>query len=354
MDPGLPAEDLVLTAAFAARGIDEDAYWELIFELVDRSDEETFTSAERLTLSKDSRARSVGLDVLGRLGAVDDHPWKDATIPIAVAATTDHDANVVESAISALGHLGDERGLEAILKRVTDPRVEVRREVALAIAGPAGDPPDQRAVDAVIALMDDEDDFVREWATFVLGTQFCADDSRVRRALGTRLADEETHVRAEALVGLARRRVPGTFDAVRRELELDSCGRLVFEAAGYLGDGRLLGALTTWRDGRPDDVDVLNAWAACDPVVQAERIANHASLLDALETQTSELSDPPPVTMCCWLLETEVLLKIGTDDDRVWDVDQLLKRAQGIPLGPRRLPSRIGPDRATEPLGASR
>ena len=72
MDPGLPAEDLVLTAALAARDVDEDAYWELIFEPVDRSDEETFTLAERLTRSKDSRARSVGLDVLGRLGAVDD------------------------------------------------------------------------------------------------------------------------------------------------------------------------------------------------------------------------------------------------------------------------------------------
>ena len=341
MDPGLPAEDRVLTAALAAFGVDEDRYWELIFELEDRSDDDTFLMAAQLTGSNDPKSRAVGLDVLGRLGAVHDHPWKESTIPIAVAATADEDPAVIASAISALGHLNDKRGLEAILHRAAHPSVDIRRHVALAIAGPAGDPPDPRAVDVVIALMRDPDDFVRDWATFVLGTQFSTDGATIRRALWGCLDDEDPDVRGEALVGLARRHAPNVVDSVARELEADSCGRLVFEAAGFLKDEHLLDALALWSRSRPDDPDVVSACRECDPAFQDERLAAQVALLDELDNLASARPDSPAVAMYCETAATgwndpfgsQVLIQIGSDDTRAWEVDSLLERAQRDPAG---------------------
>jgi hypothetical protein len=276
---------------------------------------------------------------LAHLGAVHDHPWKDQSIPIAISAADHDNAELAAAAIAALGHLGDERGLDAILGRVADPSIEVRRAVVWAITEPAGDPPVPRAVDAVIALMDDEDDFVRDWATFVLGTQFNVDSSTIRQALWKRLDDADPEVRGEALVGLARRHAPGVVDSVERELAGDSCGRLVFEAAGLLKDQRLLDVLASWCRSRPDDPDVVSAYRECDPAFQAELLATHWTLLNELEHFASARPDSPAIAMYCEApatgyvvaFESQVLIQIGTDDIRAWEADDLLERAEYDP-----------------------
>ncbi len=70
-------------------------------------------------------------------------------------ATGDGDALVREAAVAALGAIGDERGLDAILHGTTD-RPAIRRRAVLALAAFT----DQRAIDALRAAAGD-----RDWQT---------------------------------------------------------------------------------------------------------------------------------------------------------------------------------------------
>jgi HEAT repeat protein len=61
------------------------------------------------------------------------------------------------------------------------------------------------AIEAMIRLLRDANEEVRDWATFGLGSILEVDEERIRQALRDRLGDGDGDVRAEAMVGLARR-----------------------------------------------------------------------------------------------------------------------------------------------------
>jgi HEAT repeat protein len=98
----------------------------------------------------------------------------------------------------ALGHMGDVRGLPAVLRHAAHPSEEVRLSVAFAIPLVAGDPPAAEAIEALIQLSADPDPDVRDWATFGLGSQFEDDTNAIRDALAARLADEKGDAPGEA------------------------------------------------------------------------------------------------------------------------------------------------------------
>jgi HEAT repeat protein len=64
------------------------------------------------------------------------------------------------------------------------------------------------SIAALIQLMDDPDDNVRDWATFGLGTQCDVDSAEIRDALRKRLDDGYKEARDEAVWGLAQRKDP--------------------------------------------------------------------------------------------------------------------------------------------------
>ena len=82
-------------------------------------------------------------------------------------ATGDGDPVAHAQATTALVALGAEAAVELALAALRDQRGEVRHIVAAQI-GPTGDP---RVVDALVALLDDADGFVREGATIGLERQ---------------------------------------------------------------------------------------------------------------------------------------------------------------------------------------
>jgi HEAT repeat protein len=82
--------------------------------------------------------------------------------------------------------------------------------------------------------MCDPDSDVRDWATFGLGTQSDADSEVIREALFERLADTDEDTRAEAAVGLAKRKDVRVLPVVLEELGRDVYGVLYEEAASYL------------------------------------------------------------------------------------------------------------------------
>jgi len=107
-------------------------------------------------------------------------------------------------------------------------------------------------VNALLTLMTDDIDEVRDWSTFSLGVQLHeVDTPQVRDALRLRLSDPHVDTRYEALVGLARRRDPAVLDRIRKELQPEGVYRLAVEAALYAANPSLvpdLVELESWWD----------------------------------------------------------------------------------------------------------
>jgi hypothetical protein len=109
-------------------------------------------------------------------------------------------------------------------------------------------------VGTLIAWSRDEEHEVRDWATYLLGSELDIDTPEVRRALRDRLEDEDFDTRCEALVGLARRRDEQAVKPVLRALQgLDgeAVSTMMVEAAGHFGRAEfvpVLERLRSWWD----------------------------------------------------------------------------------------------------------
>lgn len=133
-----------------------------------------------------------------------------------------------------------------------------------------GDPEDFDAA-ALIRWTLDEHHEVRDWATFVLGSQTDLDGDEVRKALRDRLNDSDLDTRCEAFVGLARRRDEAGVGAVLRALEGETVSTMMVEAAGRYGREAFLPALLQLRDWWDVDEQLLeNAIAHCSGDVRDE------------------------------------------------------------------------------------
>jgi hypothetical protein len=110
---------------------------------------------------------------------------------------------VLDSAISALGHLGNAKAVPLILRHQDKPNSNVRFAVCFALGC---FPDDSQSVGGLLKLTSDEDTDVRDWAVFGLGVQGNADSIEIREALLRCLGDANDDVREEAAVGLGKRR----------------------------------------------------------------------------------------------------------------------------------------------------
>jgi HEAT repeat protein len=249
-------EDLALLLGGAA-AMDHEAQerWDIVGEMQRRTDRPAFEAARSLASSGHVDEQVLGLDILGQIGYPKDRPFAAETLPILVAACDDGSPVVLDSAITALGHLADPRGLAAVLGQLAHSEVAVRFAVAWALPCVAGDPAADEAIAALIRLSADPDPGVRDWATFGLGSQLQADSAPVRQALAARLDDPSGDTAGEALAGLAQRHDPSVLSVLLSRLE-DSPGNLVVEAAAALGSPAALPALQRLK---------LNGWQQDDP-----------------------------------------------------------------------------------------
>jgi len=99
----------------------------------------------------------------------------------------------LSSAISALGHLGDPCAIPLITPFTTHPDARLRFGATFAL----GCFPDEPAsVLALLRLMEDTDDDVRDWP-IGLGVQGAAESAEIRHALFRKLTDGNDDVREE-------------------------------------------------------------------------------------------------------------------------------------------------------------
>ena len=178
---------------------DGEGDWTAVSALHWLGTREVLNRALEMTSSRDPRERARGADILGQLG-IPDRTFPDECLNALVKLIDENsDANVLESAVFALGHLRDASGIEALLRLVNNTDGDVRHGVAFAL-GLSADP---RAVAALIRLTGDSDAHVRDWATFGLGAGE-VNTPEVREALHERLSDPDEDTQFEAVCGLAR------------------------------------------------------------------------------------------------------------------------------------------------------
>src|SRR5262249_25729627 len=144
------------------------------------------------------------------------------------ALLADDDLDVVHAAISGLGRQSAGHTLHDVVTFAMHPDPELRGAVARAFPALTGwgdgltglDLDDARpALGTLVALSEDEDGDVRNWALFALARQYEIDSPELRELFVRHLDDEHEEAREEAMAGLARRRDERALDAVRDALD---------------------------------------------------------------------------------------------------------------------------------------
>jgi HEAT repeat protein len=211
---------------------DDDAPWEAVRALQGIGTSEVFDQAVEWCQSSDPLKRARGADVLAQLGRTAEHPAhacaQDSFLVIASLIKTEEELVPLGSEIYALGHIGDARAVRVLSRFQNHLEAEIRFALACALGNFANDP---TAANVLVQLMRDEDQDVRDWATFGIGTLGEKDSPEVREALIGRLSDSFEDVRQEAIVGLVRLRDEHVLTALLFALQQEDVPDIMIDAA---------------------------------------------------------------------------------------------------------------------------
>jgi hypothetical protein len=236
--------------------------------------------AVTLLASEHATERDRGWDAVGAL--CNGKPQHVARVwqAIKMEYAGEDDDLVIESAVYALGSMAaNDRdrivvtaARQWVLSQAASPESNIRLAVARELPWFRSEPDDPRVDATLVALTRDEDDEVRNWATFGLAQATAVSSlPAVHAALLERVADTHAETRNEALLGLARRGDESAKGAVAVELKNGARWSHCVEAAGLLGDDDflpLLRDLLPWWDNDPELLR--RAIRRCDPVQRAE------------------------------------------------------------------------------------
>ncbi|MGH2770927.1 MAG: HEAT repeat domain-containing protein [Actinomycetota bacterium] len=227
---------------------DDQLRWKYVSALHRRGGREVMDRAVELLDSEKAGDRSLGADILGQLGVPAKPFLEERLSKLTELLERETEAEVLASGATALGHLGHLGALDALLQLAQHPSAEVRFSIAGALPSCLGKPEDERGIQALIELSNDEDEDVRDWAVFGLGSQVDANSAAVREALYSRIDDVHEDTRDEALVGLAHRRDERVIEPLLARLSSDEVGPLNVEAAREIGSPRLYEALVNLKE----------------------------------------------------------------------------------------------------------
>jgi HEAT repeat protein len=188
-----------------ASDYDDDDAWDAVIALRVDGSREVFDIATEWLRADNPRARARAADVLGQIGVGPKRPHafpKESCNLLLDLLKDESHPRVIASSIVALGHIHDARALPIIYKFVSHEDSVVRHAVAFTLGCYSDDP---ASIPGLMLLMMDQDDDVRDWATFSLGVWSEQDSGLICDALAQRLSDGFENVRLEALAGLSKR-----------------------------------------------------------------------------------------------------------------------------------------------------
>jgi hypothetical protein len=257
-DPNQLSEDELFARALMTP---DDDMSESIEEMRERGSRSIADRAMLLVQSADRAERFVGIGVLNNFGPKQNFPFLEDFAAVLIGKLDTDDEEQLDRVINCVAKTRSPIALAPLLRLATHPSAVVRLGVAQGLPSLAGDGPLSEGdplVSALLSLMSDDAEEVRDWATFGVGSMLTIDGPSIRAALCVALRDPGGDVRAEALTGLVRRRDQCGFDEVVRALTGESVGRLDVQAAALLGDERLeeiLRELVIWWDVDMADLD---------------------------------------------------------------------------------------------------
>jgi HEAT repeat protein len=225
---------------------DDEAPWEAVGKLRLTSGREVYERAAEWCQSENPLKRARGADILAQLGRTVDqhcHDFPDECLSaVSNLVQREKEELPLMSAVYALGHIGNLRAVPMIMEHRFHTSVDVRLAVACALGNFAND---KRAADVLVALMQDSDEDVRDWATFGLGVLGELDSAEIRDALWQRMDDANGNVREESLAGLSKRQDKRALPKLIAELNQSEISSCVMEAAeAFLGESE---NRDTWR-----------------------------------------------------------------------------------------------------------
>lgn len=217
---------------------DDDSPWEAVKTLRKIGSRAVFERAAEWCRSEDPLRRARGADVLAQIGRTFEHRQNnfpdESYLILSALVERERDFLPLLSAIHALGHVGNPLAVPLVIANCEHENTDVRFAVACALGNFADDP---RALPALMALMNDVDDDVRDWATFGLGVLGGQDSREIRESLLKRMNDPNCDVREEALAALANRKEPRAVPALIAELNQPEISDRLREAAeAFLGE----------------------------------------------------------------------------------------------------------------------
>lgn len=188
---------------------------------------------QALLSSANPDRREIAVSLIG-MAAVIDSTLRDVALSSLRPVLEDARVGPLSAAIVQLAHLDDTHSRDEILAHAGHADSVVRHAVAGALPSVGLN---EAALAVLRELMLDDDDDVRDWATFGLAELSNADDDATCNALLDRVEDDVYEIRVEAIVGLARRQDERVRSYLMLELADPHHADLLDEAVDFLDHG---------------------------------------------------------------------------------------------------------------------
>lgn len=231
--------ELVQVAVRSAKTGNNDQLSAAVASLRQRANREVLQAASGLCRSADAHERFVGASVLAQLGAPETPFARERFEVLRELISIEKQASVLGAAATAFGQLNNPRVFPILLHLKQHPHPEVRFGVVTGLLSSKA----PEAIQILIDLSTDQNNDIRNWATFGLGSLIDVDTPAIREALLGRVKDDVAEIRGEALVGLTSRQDSRAIPFVVRELSSASVTSLAVEAAAEAADQTLVPAL---------------------------------------------------------------------------------------------------------------
>lgn len=166
-----------------------------------------FDIIKKLCESPAPEERAFAADVLGQFGVITqaglERMFREEVVQALLELLAEEQVPEVLNSIGvAFGHLKEPRAIPLLIRYKNHPNPLAREGVTWGMMGLD----DEIAIQTLIELSQDEETYIRDWATFELGSQTEVDTPALREALYRNIHDSDVDVRNEALAGLAMRR----------------------------------------------------------------------------------------------------------------------------------------------------
>ena len=309
----------------ACNSVDEDTRWKAISRLHFVGGEDAFQKCLQLLRSTNIKHKIAAVDILAqlmdpdRIDAADSdgtkykrlHPRKTIDVLLNVV-TSASDEDLLASIFYAMGHNKSQRAVSSLVAHKNHFNSDIRYAVCFALLTNT----DKDSIFALIDLSKDEDEDVRNWATFGLAQQIDLNTPYIRNALWNRVSDRNNEIRAEAILGLSRRQDKSSIELIICELhnaiEKGECWDQIIEAAFYMPDPRYCEYLEILKSKKSDIWFIDEAIAANRiPLVNEYKMPDTAPSTCPVCGLNNAYSDDDEWQFCrrCgWVLDNDQLL----------------------------------------------